>query len=106
MPDFSLLRNGILEQLAGLEYGQDGGGDLNLLLGPGIPADAGGALLNLKRAEAHQLDLVALLQGLSDGVQHGGDDRLGVLPGDVGGSGDGVDQFSFCLLYTSDAADE
>ena len=51
----SLLRNGVLQSLAGLEGGNGGGGDLHGGAGAGIQAGTGGALLGLKGAKAHQL---------------------------------------------------
>ena len=89
-----LLRHGVLERLAGLEHRHHGSRDLNGLLGLGVAADAGGALFHLEGAKAHQLDLVAFLQGSGDGVQSSGDDSLGFLLGDLGGSSDRVDEFS------------
>ena len=41
----ALLGNGILQSLASLKYGNLGGRNVDLLLGAGVAADAGGAAL-------------------------------------------------------------
>ncbi|CAN4016103.1 Defence against restriction A C-terminal domain-containing protein, partial [Dysosmobacter welbionis] len=80
---------------AGLEHGHYRSGDLNGLLGLGVAAHAGGTLLDLEGSKAHQLHLVAVFQGGSDGVKRGGHNSLGLLLGNVGRSGDRIDEFSF-----------
>ena len=63
------LLDGVLQSLAGLESGQLRSLDGDFLAGLGVAALACGALADLKGAEADQRDLVALLQGVGDGVQ-------------------------------------
>ena len=60
---------------------------------------AGGALLHLEGAEAHELHLLLLVQGGGDGAQGGGDDSLGVLLGHAGLFRHGGDQFG--LIHDS-----
>ena len=54
--------------------------------GPGLGVAAGAAVApaDAEAAEAAQLDLVALLQGVDDRGEDGVDDDLGVLAGEVG----------------------
>ena len=61
-----------------------GTGDLDLGAGGGVAADALGAGLDLKRAKADELDLLAFLEGCGDGVESGGDDGFGFLLGNAG----------------------
>ena len=77
----ALLGNGILQSLASLKYGNLGGRNVDLLLGAGVAADAGGAALDLKGAKAHQLHLLVLAQSLGDDVDHGGQGSLSILLG-------------------------
>ena len=74
-----LVVDSVLQCLASLEGRGLGSGNLDLLVGAGIPAGAGAALADLEGAKAHQLDLVALLQGLRNGVDDSGNSRLSVL---------------------------
>ena len=53
-----LLCDDVLQSLTGLENGNAACGDLDLFLGLGVAADAGVALLDLKCAEADELNLV------------------------------------------------
>ncbi len=53
-----LLRDGVLQSLAGLELGNAGSGDLDLFLGAGVAAHAGSALLDVESAEANEGDLL------------------------------------------------
>lgn len=76
--------NDVLERLAGLEGRDLGSGDLDLGTGGGVAADALGAGLDLKRAKADELDLLAFLEGCGDGVESGGDDGFGFLLGNAG----------------------
>ena len=89
-----LLGDGVLQSLAGLENGQLGSGDLDLFLGAGVAANAGGASLGLERAKTDQLDLLTLSQGLGDDFQRSADNGLGVLLGQAGLFGNGSNEFS------------
>ena len=83
-----------IQGLAGLEHGHLGGGDLDLLFGLGVAAGALGTALDLERAEADQLHLVAVGQGAGDHIDGGVHNGLGILLGQAGLLGDGIDQFS------------
>lgn len=65
------LGDHFLELLAGLELDDLLGLDVDGLLGLGIDALASSALRNFEGAEADELNLVALLEGGLEGVEHG-----------------------------------
>ena len=90
-----ILIHGVLQGLAGLKGGDLGGGDGNVLAGLGVAAHALGADLGLKGAEAHDLHLLLVRQGLGDEVDGGVQADLHVLPGKAGLFGYAEDQFSF-----------
>ena len=69
----TLLGDGILERLANLERGNAGRGDRDLFLRSGVAANASGTLLELERAKADELNLVALDERLGDGFENGVD---------------------------------
>ena len=56
----ALLGHRVLQGLAGLEHGQLGLGDGDLLAGAGVAAHPGGPGLYLEGAKAHQLNLLPL----------------------------------------------
>ena len=67
----------------------------------GDAADALGTALHLESAEAHQLNLVALGQALGDDVDGGVDGGLGILLGQAGLLGGGIDKFCFIHVTCS-----
>ena len=93
---FRLLRDGVLQSLAGLELGNAGSGDLNLFLGAGVAAHAGSALLDVESAEANEGDLLTGLESGGDGVERGVD---GLLRAAVMASNVAFTAFSLSFLF-------
>ena len=73
-----------LSALPALKVGTLEAAIFDLGAGGGVAADALGAGLDLKRAKADELDLLAFLEGCGDGVESGGDDGFGFLLGNAG----------------------
>ena len=84
----------LLEGVAGLEGRALGGGDVDSLTGHGVAALPGGALTDLETAEADDLDLVAALEGVNDGIESGVDGRVRVLLGEISLCGNFIDKLS------------
>ena len=87
--------HGVLQSLAGLESGQLGSFNGDLGAGLRVAALARRTLTNFKRTEAHQRDLLAVLQGGGDGAQRGVDSLFGILLGQIRFGCDSRDQFNF-----------
>src|SRR3954451_1841357 len=75
------LLDGFLEFLGRAEGDFLAGLDLDRFAGGGIAAHAGGALADLKDAEADDADAFALLEVLGDLADHVGQDGFGALLG-------------------------
>src|SRR4051812_29793735 len=82
----------ILQHLARLELGLGRFLDLHRLAGAGVAAGRGLALRAGEGAEADQANLVALLQGAGDRVEHAFDGPRRIAPAETGRLGDIADQ--------------
>src|ERR1700675_1057949 len=82
----------ILELFAGLEEGNLLWRDFDFFTRFRIAANTAAALARAEAAEAANLDLVAVLQGLDDAVENGFDDGLGLLAGELGNAQDLFDE--------------
>ena len=83
-----LAVDSVLQGLASLKGRGLGSGNLDFLVGAGVTAGAGAALADLEGAKADQLDLLALLEGLGDDIDDGGDSGVSVLFRNFSLSGD------------------
>ena len=90
-----LLGDAVLESFAGLEAGHPGSGDRNALLGVGVAADTGLTVLGFENTKAGDLNLIALNESGSDGIDSGVQNPLGILLGQAGAFGTGGNQFGF-----------
>ena len=90
-----LLCDRLLERLAGLEDGDTGSRDQDLLAGLGVAADMCLSGLNVKNTEADQLDLFTGLKRGGDGLENGVDRLLTVLAGQLCFFGNGCNEFCF-----------
>ena len=83
----SIVRSSVqdlLQRLASLERGGLGSADADDFPSHGVVALAGGTVLRLEGAEADQRNLLALLQGLHDGIENAVEDLVHVLAGNGG----------------------
>src|SRR5919109_394907 len=85
----------LAQALADLEEGNALLGNVHGAAGLGVAALAGVAVTDAEAAEAPQLHLVPLGEGVGDVVEHRVDDGLRLLLGEVGDLGDLVDQLRF-----------
>src|SRR5690242_15193291 len=83
----------VLQFLARLEIGDALGRHVHLVAGLRVAALAGLALAKAETAEAAQLDLLTAFESLDDALEHGVDDHLTVLLGEVRYARDFFDQF-------------
>ena len=87
--------NLVLQCFTGFEGGSLGGLDLDFCTCPRIAGGTGGALFDIKGAEADQLNLFAFCQRTADGVNLCVESLFGILFGDLGFVGQCIDQFTF-----------
>ena len=89
--------NPILEHLAGREGGHALGGNFDLFAGLGVETLPGRALTGLKRTKSKDGNFFAFHHGINDGFD-GGVHHLGHIGfGQLGASGNQVDEVSFVL---------
>jgi hypothetical protein len=86
----------VFQFLAGLEVGDALRRHVHLVAGFRIPSLAGLTAPEPEAAKPPKLDLVAAMERVHDGLEHGVDDDLGVLLRQVGDPGDFLDEFGFC----------
>ena len=89
-----LLGDLVLQSLASLENGNAGSGNLDGFLGSGVTAGTSFTLLGFEAAETNQLDLIAVCQSVSDGVDGSVQSLFSVLLGQAGLNGHFCDEFS------------
>ena len=85
----------ILQRLTSLKNGSFAGSDGDGLAGLGVNTSMSRAGLNLEGAKPGEGDLIALFQGLGNGLQNSGNCLLGILLSHTGLFGYGDDHFSF-----------
>src|SRR5215470_4916577 len=85
----------VFQALASLELRLFRGGNLEWLAGAGIAALRGRTLAHIEGAEADKTNLMPLLQRLRDGIEHSIHSPGSVGLGELGDSGNCIDEFIF-----------